>query len=245
MSAQRMSNADAAWLHMDRPTNLMVVNALLWFEEPVDADRVKEILRSRLVEPFPRFRQLVMEPRLGVGVPSWEDDPNFDLDLHVHHLAVPAPGDKRALEELVSDLIVESARSPQAAVGLVPRRRLRRRDGDDRAHPPLHRRWDRALARAAVADRHARRRRDRAAARGRRAGSARLDRRAGQGRRAACPGGRPRGHRDPHAPDLRAAGARVARDCRRGDAGEAAADRVRREDRAERQARGRAPRHVV
>jgi len=105
MSAQRMSNADAAWLHMDRPTNLMVVNALLVFEEPVDADRVKEILRSRLVEPFPRFRQLVIEPRLGVGVPSWEDDPNFDLDLHVHHLALPAPGDKRALEELVSDLI--------------------------------------------------------------------------------------------------------------------------------------------
>jgi diacylglycerol O-acyltransferase / wax synthase len=105
VSAQRMSHADAAWLHMDRPTNLMVVNALLWFEEPVDADRVKEILRARLVEPFPRFRQLVIEPRLGVGAPSWEDDPNFDLDLHAHHLAVPAPGDKRALEELVSDLI--------------------------------------------------------------------------------------------------------------------------------------------
>jgi hypothetical protein len=59
MSAQRMSNADAAWLHMDRPTNLMVVNALLWFEEPVDAERIREILRSRLVAPFPRFRQLV------------------------------------------------------------------------------------------------------------------------------------------------------------------------------------------
>jgi WS/DGAT/MGAT family acyltransferase len=100
-----MNSADAAWLHMDRPTNLMVVNALLWFDEPVDAEQVKEILRSRLVEPFPRFRQRVIEPRLGVGVPSWEDDPNFDLNLHVHHLALPAPGDKRALEELVSDLI--------------------------------------------------------------------------------------------------------------------------------------------
>jgi diacylglycerol O-acyltransferase len=44
-----MGHADAAWLHMDRPTNLMVVNALLWFEEPVDADQVREILRSRLV----------------------------------------------------------------------------------------------------------------------------------------------------------------------------------------------------
>jgi len=105
MSAQRMSNADAAWLHMDRPTNLMVVNALLWFEEAVDVERVREILRSRLVEPFPRFRQLVTEPRLGVGVPSWEDDSRFDLARHVHHLAVPAPGDKRALEELISDLI--------------------------------------------------------------------------------------------------------------------------------------------
>jgi hypothetical protein len=39
-----------------------------WFEEPVNADRVKEILRSRLVEPFPRFRQLVIEPRVGVGI---------------------------------------------------------------------------------------------------------------------------------------------------------------------------------
>jgi WS/DGAT/MGAT family acyltransferase len=100
-----MSNADAAWLHMDRPTNLMVVNALLWFEERVDAGRVREILRSRLVEPFPRFRQLVTERRLGVGVPSWEDDPSFELDRHVHYLALPAPGDKRALEALVSDLI--------------------------------------------------------------------------------------------------------------------------------------------
>ena len=105
MSAQRMSHADAAWLHMDRPTNLMVVNALLLFDEPVDADRVREIVRSRLVEPFPRFRQLVTEPRRGIGVPSWKDDPNFDLDRHVHHLPLPAPGDKRALEALISDLI--------------------------------------------------------------------------------------------------------------------------------------------
>jgi len=78
----------------------------LWFDEPVDAERVREIVRSRLVEPFPRFRQVVTEPRVGVGMPSWEDDRRFDLDRHVHHLAVPAPGDKRALEKLVSDLVV-------------------------------------------------------------------------------------------------------------------------------------------
>ncbi len=106
MSAQRMNNADAAWLHMDRPTNLMVVNSVLWFDEPVDLERSKEILRARLVERFPRFHQRIVEPRLGIGVPSWENDPNFDLDRHIHHIALPAPGDKAALERLVSDLMV-------------------------------------------------------------------------------------------------------------------------------------------
>jgi diacylglycerol O-acyltransferase len=31
-----MSTADAAWLHMDRPMNLMIVNGVLWFDEPID-----------------------------------------------------------------------------------------------------------------------------------------------------------------------------------------------------------------
>ena len=33
---EQMDPADVAWLHMDRPTNLMVVNTVLWFDAPVD-----------------------------------------------------------------------------------------------------------------------------------------------------------------------------------------------------------------
>jgi len=33
-----ISPADAAWLQMDRPANLMIVNSVLWFDEPVDWD---------------------------------------------------------------------------------------------------------------------------------------------------------------------------------------------------------------
>ena len=29
----RFSSADAAWLHMDRPTNLMVINSVLLFDD--------------------------------------------------------------------------------------------------------------------------------------------------------------------------------------------------------------------
>jgi WS/DGAT/MGAT family acyltransferase len=102
--AQRMSNADAAWLHMDQPTNLMVITGVLWFDEPPDWERVREILRTRLVERFPRFHQRVVEGRAPLSGPHWEDDPNFDLDLHLHRVALPAPHDRSALEALVADL---------------------------------------------------------------------------------------------------------------------------------------------
>jgi diacylglycerol O-acyltransferase len=106
MSSRRMSNADAAWLHMDRPTNLMVVNGLMWLDGPLDLDRAREIVRERLVERFPRYSQRVVEPPFGLGMPRWRDDPDFDLDLHLHRVALPAPGDTAALQELVGDLMV-------------------------------------------------------------------------------------------------------------------------------------------
>jgi diacylglycerol O-acyltransferase len=103
--AERMSSADAAWLHMDRPTNLMVITSALWFDEPVDWDRARDVLRSRLVDRFPRFRQRVVEGRAPLSGPHWEDDPNFDLALHLHHVALPPPGDAATLQELIADLM--------------------------------------------------------------------------------------------------------------------------------------------
>jgi diacylglycerol O-acyltransferase / wax synthase len=104
MGKQRMSNADAAWFHMDRPTNLMVVNSVMWFAEPIDFDEARTIYRERLVEQFPRFGQRVVEGGMPPRHPWWEDDPGFDLDRHIHHHALPAPGDRRALQERVADL---------------------------------------------------------------------------------------------------------------------------------------------
>lgn len=101
----RMSSADAAWLHMDRPTNLMVVNAVMLFDAPLKPERVRAVVRERLVERYPRFSQRVVESRLPLLAPSFEDDPDFSLDHHIHRRALPAPGDDRALRELVGDLM--------------------------------------------------------------------------------------------------------------------------------------------
>lgn len=99
-----MSKVDAAWLHMERPTNLMMITGFYEFAGPVDYGRFRETVAQRLVAPFRRFRQRVMEPRRPLASPTWETDPRFDLDLHVHRVGLPAPGDDMALRTLVADL---------------------------------------------------------------------------------------------------------------------------------------------
>ena len=101
----RMANADAAWLHMDRPNNLMVINSVMLFDQPLELDQLKAVIAERLVERYPKFRQRVVESHLPLLPASWEDDPDFAIEHHVHHVALPAPGDDAALQALVSDLM--------------------------------------------------------------------------------------------------------------------------------------------
>jgi diacylglycerol O-acyltransferase len=104
MAKHSMSSADAAWLRMDSPTNLMIVNSVLWFDEPVDWPRMKEVVRERIIDAFPRFRQIAVEPA-GGRAPHWQDYEDFDIELHFHHLALPGPGDDEALREFMSDVM--------------------------------------------------------------------------------------------------------------------------------------------
>jgi diacylglycerol O-acyltransferase / wax synthase len=103
MARARITTADVAWLHMDRPTNHMVVNSVMWFDEPVDWERLRLLYEERLLEPYPKFRQRVAEPRLPLGRRFWEDDPDFDLDRHLIRTRLPAPGDRAALHRYVSE----------------------------------------------------------------------------------------------------------------------------------------------
>ncbi len=102
--AERFSLVDAAWLHMDEPTNMAVISGVIMFDDPLDFNVLKELIRTRLLR-VRRFRQRVREPLFGVGIPQWEDDPHFDLDAHLHRIALPAPHDQQALHELVGDLM--------------------------------------------------------------------------------------------------------------------------------------------
>jgi len=103
--AKPMTNADNFWLSMDEPTNLMVITAFMEFTEPLDYKRLLATIDSRLVS-FPRFQKKIVKPKSGVGLPNWETDPNYDLRSHIHRVALPDPGDKADLQEMISNLTV-------------------------------------------------------------------------------------------------------------------------------------------
>jgi len=99
-----LSNIDAAWLHMDDPTNLMMITGFFEFEEKLDYERLKATTEVRMVRRWRRFRQRVRESRLPMRGPYWEDDPYFDIENHVLEIGLPSPGDEATLKEMISKL---------------------------------------------------------------------------------------------------------------------------------------------
>lgn len=103
-SREPLSAIDSAWLKMEDPTNLMTITGVMSFEEPVPFEVFKEVIEDRFLA-HRRFRQRVAGSKLPFRNPRWEDDEQFNLSRHLHRTALPAPGDQKALEALVSDLM--------------------------------------------------------------------------------------------------------------------------------------------
>jgi diacylglycerol O-acyltransferase len=98
-----LSAVDSAWLHMDDPTNLMMVTGVALLDGPIDVERCYKTFESRLLS-FDRFRMRVTDHRDALNAPRWEPDPYFSLRSHIHRVALPSPGDMTALQEFLGDL---------------------------------------------------------------------------------------------------------------------------------------------
>ncbi len=96
----RLTSIDASFLHQEGPESHMHIGAVLVFEGPPPAfeDYLGHV-RGRL-HLVPRYRQRLATPPLETGRPLWVDDPCFNLEYHVRHAALPAPGTEDQLFEL-------------------------------------------------------------------------------------------------------------------------------------------------
>ena len=100
----RLTSTDASFLHQEGEASHMHIGGILIFEGPApDFDAYLDHVRGRL-HLVPRYRQKLATPPLQTGRPLWVDDPDFNLEYHVRHTALPAPGSEEQLLLLVSRL---------------------------------------------------------------------------------------------------------------------------------------------
>jgi diacylglycerol O-acyltransferase len=82
----------------------MHVGGVLIFEGIVTREELVRRLRER-IHLIPRYAMRLDEAPLGLANPVWVRDERFDPDRHVRRVALPPPGSRAQLAELVGDLM--------------------------------------------------------------------------------------------------------------------------------------------
>ena len=99
---EQLSGQDASFVYFDTQNTPMHIGSVGIYD-PSTAEggfvRFKDILRhieSRL-DGARSFRQKLVRVPFDLDHPYWVEDDSFDLEFHVRHVALPAPGDWRQL----------------------------------------------------------------------------------------------------------------------------------------------------
>jgi diacylglycerol O-acyltransferase / wax synthase len=106
---QRMSGIDPMFIYSETPETSMEVAYTCVFDPKTAPDgysfeAVRAHLSRRLPDLLP-FRRRLMPVPMGLDHPRLVDDPEFDLDNHLHRVALPEPGEASGLSELTADIM--------------------------------------------------------------------------------------------------------------------------------------------
>ena len=104
----RLSGLDASFLYLETPEQLMHVCGLILLDPTTvpggySFNQLQDQLGER-AEEIPTFARKLRRVPFGLDFPVWQRDEHFDVQRHVHRMAVPAPGGERELAEIVGHL---------------------------------------------------------------------------------------------------------------------------------------------
>jgi len=105
---QQLSGLDAAFVYLETPRTPMHIGGTYLIDgktagKGFGREAVLEHVQKRL-QIARTFRQRLIEVPMGLGHPFWIEDPNFEIERHIPHYGVPAPGGKAELMGLSADL---------------------------------------------------------------------------------------------------------------------------------------------
>jgi diacylglycerol O-acyltransferase / wax synthase len=122
---EQLSGLDAAFVYLDSRNSPMHVGGLHIYQPVAGQFRFEDFEAhiAACIEGSPLFRRRLGQVPLHLGRPFWLDDPNFDLNLHLQHSALPRPGDWHRLRELARTHVFPAA--GPGAPALAPDIRVR------------------------------------------------------------------------------------------------------------------------
>ncbi|MGB5579381.1 MAG: wax ester/triacylglycerol synthase family O-acyltransferase, partial [Woeseia sp.] len=99
---QQLSGLDSSFLYMETGATPMHIGSLSIYDQSSAPDghvTFKQILKffNDRMHKARAFRQRLVRVPLSLDHPYWIEDPDFDLEFHVRHIALPKPGDWRQL----------------------------------------------------------------------------------------------------------------------------------------------------
>ncbi|MDO8290564.1 MAG: wax ester/triacylglycerol synthase family O-acyltransferase [Parvibaculum sp.] len=99
---EQLSAMDASFLYFETPNAPMHIGSVAIYDQSTVKGGIlgfKEILKNyeARLHMARSFRQRVVRVPLSLDHPYWLEDPDFDLEYHVRHIALPKPGDWRQL----------------------------------------------------------------------------------------------------------------------------------------------------
>ncbi len=98
---QPLSGLDASFLYLESPTTHMHVGSVGVVSGTLTFADFRAHVAER-IHLIPRLRQRLVAVPLSIDRPYWVDDPDFNLALHLQHIALPRPGNWRELRRLAS-----------------------------------------------------------------------------------------------------------------------------------------------
>lgn len=102
---ERMGALDSAFLQLEDRNASLSIGSVAVFEGPQPSFTEMRAALTRKLPRVPRYRQRLCPVPLDIARPVWVDDPEFDVNHHLHRAALPSPGGDRELEELVGHVM--------------------------------------------------------------------------------------------------------------------------------------------
>ena len=106
---QQLTELDNTFLQMESSRTPMHITPVIFYDQSsaqggkVRFKDILEVFRANL-HKSKIFRRKLAGGAMGFDTPYWVEDPDFDLEFHVRHIALPRPGDWRQLCILMSRL---------------------------------------------------------------------------------------------------------------------------------------------